>query len=161
MKKALYVELKKFLGTVLHPDWTIEHESADHAIRKFARKAEDRTRKAILADIHHLLTERNNDDLENFVCEDARGDIFPPALGFTYSDWLKHVGELISSTPMTKRPAASEKKAAPATKPSAVTKKTVPANQPAPAKRAPAAAKKPASEKKAAPAKKPAPATKK
>src|SRR5688572_418329 len=62
MKKALYVELKKFLGTVLHPDWTIEHESADHAIRKFARKAEDKTRKAILADIHHLLTERNNDD---------------------------------------------------------------------------------------------------
>lgn len=156
MKKALYVELKKFLGTVLHPDWTIEHESADHAIRKFARKAEDKTRKAILADIHHLLTERNNDDLENFVCEDARGDIFPPALGFTYSDWLKHVGELISSTPMTKqRPAAaSEKKAAPVKKPSAVTKKAAPAKKSAPAK-------KPASAKKAAPGKKPAPAKKK
>ena len=148
MKKALYVELKKFLGTVLHPDWTIEHESADHAIRKFARKAEDRTRKAILADIHHLLTERNNDDLENFVCEDARGDIFPPALGFTYSDWLKHVGELISSTPMTKKSAASEKKAAPPQKASSVTKKVAPVNKPAPAQ-------------KTAPVKKPAPAKKK
>lgn len=159
MKKALYVELKKFLGTVLHPDWTIEHESADHAIRKFARKAEDKTRKAILADIHHLLTERNNDDLENFVCEDARGDIFPPALGFTYSDWLKHVGELITSTPMTKqRPAAaSEKKAAPAKKPATVTKNAAPKTAPA-KKAAPA---KPASAKKAAPAKKPAPAKKK
>jgi hypothetical protein len=32
------------------------------------------------------------------VCEDARGDIFPPALGFTYSDWLRHVGEMLSGT---------------------------------------------------------------
>jgi len=142
MKKALYVELKKFLGTVLHPDWTIEHESADHAIRKFARRAEDKTRKAILADIHHLLTERNNDDLENFVCEDARGDIFPPALGFTYSDWLKHVGEVISSTPMTRRPAAPEQKAAPPTKHSSVTKKAAPAKKSAPAKKAAPAKKK-------------------
>ncbi len=153
MKKALYVELKKFLGTVLHPDWTIEHESADHAIRKFARRAEDKTRKAILADIHHLLTERHNDDLENFVCEDARGDIFPPALGFTYSDWLKHVGEVISSTPMTRRPAASEQKVAPPKKPSAVTKKAAPAQKAAPAKKA-SPAKKPSDAKKAQSAKK-------
>ena len=129
MKKAPYVELKKFLGTVLHPDWTIEHESADHAIRKFARKAEDKVRKAILADIHHLLNERAVEDLENFVCEDARGDIFPPALGFTYADWLKHVGELISSTPMTKKAAPTEKKAA------AAGKKPAPAGKSAPVKK--------------------------
>ncbi len=141
MKKVPYLELKKFLGSVLHPDWTIEHESADHAIRKFARKAEDKVRKAILADIHHLLTERHNDDLENFVCEDARGDIFPPALGFTYADWLKHVGEVISSTPMTKRAPAPEIKA-PAAKKTAAAKKAAP-----PAKK-PDAAKKPISAKK-------------
>ena len=130
MKKALYVELKKFLGTVLHPDWTIEHESADHAIRKFARKAEDKVRKAILADILHLLTERHNDDLENFVCEDARGDIFPPALGFTYADWLKHVGELISSTPMTRKSVpAADKKSASAKKSAAPAKKSAAAKK--------------------------------
>ncbi|HWB03595.1 MAG TPA: contact-dependent growth inhibition system immunity protein [Verrucomicrobiales bacterium] len=98
MKKAPYVELKKFLGTVFHPDWTIEHESADHAVKKYTRKADDKVKKAILADIHHLLTERSDEELENFVCEDARGDIFPPALGFTYSDWLRHVGEMLSGT---------------------------------------------------------------
>jgi hypothetical protein len=96
MKKVPYVELKKFLGSVFHPDWTIEHESADHAIKKFTRKADEKVKKSILADIHHLLTERSDEDLENFVCEDARGDIFPPALGFTYSDWLKHVGEMLA-----------------------------------------------------------------
>ena len=139
MKKALYVELKKFLGSVFHPDWTIEHESADHAVRKYARKAEDKARKGILADIHHLLNERSNDDLENFVCEDARGDIFPPALGFTYADWLKHVGEVLASTPTRKAPA--EKKPAPA-------KKAPPAKKPAPVKKSPAAKPAPAKKKK-------------
>jgi hypothetical protein len=111
MKKAPYVELKKFLGAVFHPDWTIQNESADHAVKKFARKAEDKVRKAILGDIHHLLTERTDEDLENFVCEDARGDIFPPALGFTYSDWLRHVGELLSAGAGRKSAAPAAKKA--------------------------------------------------
>lgn len=109
MKKAPYAELKNFLGTVFHPDWTVEHESADHAVKKFLRKADDKVKKAILADIHHLLTERSDEHLENFVCEDARGDIFPPALGYTYSDWLKHVGELIAGP--AKKTAAAKKAA--------------------------------------------------
>jgi|GEM_PF-5841131 len=116
MKKVPYVELKKFLGTVFHPDWTIQHESADHAVKKYAKKAEDKARKAILADIHHLLTERTDEDLENFVCEDARGDIFPPALGFTYSDWLRHVGELLAAQPARKAAAPAKKSAAPPNK---------------------------------------------
>jgi hypothetical protein len=120
MKKAPYVELKKFLGSVFHPDWTIQHESADHAVKKYSKKADEKVRKAILADIHHLLTERTDEDLENFVCEDARGDIFPPALGFTYSDWLRHVGELLTPPPAKK---ASGKSASPAKKAPAGKKK--------------------------------------
>ncbi len=112
MKKvALYVELKKFLGTVFHPDWTIEHESADHALKKFSKKVDEKIRKSILSDIHHLLTERSDEDLENFVCEDARGDIFPPALGFTYSDWLRHVSEMLAG-PVAKKAAPAKKAAA-------------------------------------------------
>ena len=108
MKKVPYVELKKFLGSVFHPDWTIQHESADHAVKKYARKADEKVKKAILADIHHLLTERTDEDLENFVCEDAKGDIFPPALGFTYSYWLRHVGEMLGGSG-PKKPAAPVK----------------------------------------------------
>ena len=139
MKKAPLADLKAFLGSVFHPKWTDEHESAEHAIRKFARRADEKTRKGVIGDIHRLSTEYKDEDLENFVCEDCKGDIFPPALGFTYANWLKHTAELISSTPMTKRVDPADKKGS--------AKK-------ASAKKAPAAKK--ASAKKAPPAKAPA-----
>lgn len=134
MKKSQLADLKAFLGTVFHAKWTDEHESAEHAIRKFARKADDKTRKGVIGDIHRLSTEYKEEDLENFVCEDCKGDIFPPALGFTYSNWLKHASELISSTPMSKRTEPGEKKGA-AKKASA--KKAAPASK-ATSKKAPA-----------------------
>ena len=128
MKKSHLADLKAFLGSVFHPKWTDEHESAEHAIRKFARKADEKTRKGVIGDIQRLSTEYKDEDLENFVCEDCKGDIFPPALGFTYAAWLKHTADLISATPMTKPrgeaaadkkgagKSASAKKAAPAKK---------------------------------------------
>ena len=133
MKRNSFADLKSFLGIVFHPDWTIEHESADHAIRKFARRADDRTRKAIIADILRLQTDFREEELENFICEDCKGDIFPPALGFTYSNWLKHASETISSTPMTRRSASAVAK-------DALPKKAGPL-KPAAAKKAPLAQK--------------------
>ena len=129
MKKSPFADLKHFLGTVFHSDWTIEHESYEHAIRKFARRADEKTRKGVLSDIHRLTTEHRDEDLENFVCEDCKGDIFPPALGFTYSNWIKHAGEIISSTPMTRR-VDPEKRAA--NKAAAAAKKGSPAKKRAP-----------------------------
>lgn len=137
MKKALLADLKAFLGSVFHPKWTDEHESAEHAIRKFARRADEKTRKGVINDIHRLSTEYKDEELENFVCEDCKGDIFPPALGFTYANWLKHTAEIITSTPMTKRVDPADKKGA--------AKKAAPAKK-ASAKKAP--------EKKASPGKK-------
>ncbi len=96
MKKAPLAELKIFLGLVFHPDWTIRHESADHAIKKWLRKADDKLKKAVLHDINALLGQQSDEILENWVCEEAKGDIFPPALGFTYAKWLQHVGEMIA-----------------------------------------------------------------
>ncbi len=123
MKKSTLADLKAFLGSVFHPKWTDEHESAEHAIRKFARKADEKTRKGVIGDIQRLSTEYKDEELENFVCEDCKGDIFPPALGFTYANWLKHTAELIAATPMSKprgeaatAKSASAKKAAPAKK---------------------------------------------
>jgi CdiI immunity protein len=96
MKKTPLSELKKFLGTVFHPNWTIEQESADHAIKKWLRKADDKAKKGVLHDINDLLGQESDEALENWVCEEAKGDIFPPALGFTYASWLRHVGEMIA-----------------------------------------------------------------
>jgi hypothetical protein len=112
MKKTPLADLKAFLGSVFHAKWTDEHESAEHAIRKFARRADEKTRKSVIGDIHRLSTEYKDEDLENFVCEDCKGDIFPPALGFTYANWLKHTAELIASTPMNRRVDPADRKAA-------------------------------------------------
>lgn len=142
MKKTPLADLKAFLGAVFHPKWTDEHESAEHAIRKFARRADEKTRKGVIHDIHRLSTEYKDEDLENFVCEDCKGDIFPPALGFTYANWLKHTAELIAATPMTKRTEPADKKG-PAKKASA---KKAPAAKKAAARKAPP--KKPAGKKK-------------
>ncbi len=95
MRKEKYENLFQFLASYFHQDFSVEFEEPEDAVQQFIDDTNTETRKAVVYELHKLLAETGDNEMEDAAFE--LGCYFSPQRhrGISMRAWLEQVVDKI------------------------------------------------------------------